>query len=288
MAESEPSVFYDAATNTLSYLLVDPGTRRAAIIDPVLDFDPRSGRTTTTSADRIVAAAEGMHVDWILETHCHADHLSGAAYLKAKLGGATVIGAGIDSVQRTWAKIYNLGPEFTPDGRQFDRLLRDGERIALGSLEIECWSTPGHTPACSSYVIRPDGAPRGAFVGDTLFMPDYGTARCDFPGGDAATLYRSIQRLLSLPEATPLYMCHDYQPGGRPMAYRATVAEQRANIHLKDGSLEKFVAFRAARDKTLSAPNLLLPSIQVNIRAGVLPPAEANGVAYLKLPLNVI
>ena len=283
--------FYDPATSTLSYLLLDRASGAAALIDSVLDYDPKSGRTRTTSADRLLArvAELGARVEWILETHVHADHLSAAAYLKAKLGAKVAIGERIGAVQQVFGRLFNAGPGFTADGRPFDRLLADGERLSLGSLEIEAWQTPGHTPACLTYVVR-GGGETLAFVGDTLFMPDYGTARCDFPGGDAATLYRSIRRILSLPEATTLYLCHDYRPGGRDMAYKTTVGAQRAaNVHIHDGIDEAaFVAMRRARDAQLEAPVLLLPSVQVNMRAGELPPPEANGTRYLKIPLNAL
>ena len=283
--------FYDPATSTLSYLLLDRASGAAALIDSVLDYDPKSGRTRTTSADRLLArvAELGARVEWILETHVHADHLSAAAYLKAKLGAKVAIGERIGAVQQVFRQLFNAGPEFATDGRQFDRLLADGETLSLGSLEIEAWQTPGHTPACLTYVVR-GGGETLAFVGDTLFMPDYGTARCDCPGGDAATLYRSIRRILSLPEATTLYMCHDYRPGGRDVAYVSTVGAQRAaNVHIHDGVDEAaFVAMRQARDAQLEAPVLLLPSVQVNMRGGELPPAEANGTRYLKIPLNAL
>lgn len=293
MNEHAPHVdaFYDPATSTISYLLLDRASGAAAIIDSVLDYDPKSGRTRTTSADRLLERIVELEarVEWILETHVHADHLSAAAYLKGKLGAPVAIGDRIAMVQQVFGRLFNAGPGFTADGRPFDRLLADGERLSLGSLEIEAWQTPGHTPACLTYVVR-GGGETLAFVGDTLFMPDYGTARCDFPGGDAATLYRSIQRILSLPEATTLYLCHDYRPGGRDMAYKTTVGAQRAaNVHIHDGVDEAaFVAMRRARDAQLEAPVLLLPSVQVNMRAGELPPPEANGTRYLKIPLNAL
>ena len=293
MNEHAPHVdaFYDPATSTISYLLLDRASGAAAIIDSVLDYDPKSGRTRTASADRLLERIVELEarVEWILETHVHADHLSAAAYLKGKLGAPVAIGDRIATVQQVFGRLFNAGPSFTADGRPFDRLLADGERLSLGSLEIEAWQTPGHTPACLTYVVR-GGGETLAFVGDTLFMPDYGTARCDFPGGDAATLYRSIQRILSLPEATTLYLCHDYRPGGRDMAYKTTVGAQRAaNVHIHDGVDEAaFVAMRRARDAQLEAPVLLLPSVQVNMRAGELPPPEANGTRYLKIPLNAL
>ena len=277
--------FHDERTATISYLIGDPTERICAIIDPVLDFEPRAVRTHSESADRIIAAVteRAWRVDWILETHCHADHLSAAQYLKRRLGGQVAIGSRIPLVQATWKGIYHLDPSFPVDGSQFDRLLNDGDRVMIGGLDLRVWQTPGHTPACVSYVT--EGA---AFVGDTLFMPDYGTARADFPGGDARELYRSIRRLLALPPSTRLFVCHDYAPGGRPVAWEATVAEHRAgNPHVKDGVDEaSYVAMRTARDKQLNTPDLLLPAIQVNIAAGRLPPPEANGTSYLKLPLN--
>jgi glyoxylase-like metal-dependent hydrolase (beta-lactamase superfamily II) len=279
--------FFDVATFTVTYLVTDPDTRAAAIIDPVLDFDPKSGRTSTKSADSVLAAVQrgDFVVDWILETHAHADHLSGGAYLREKTGAKIAIGEHITKVQNTFRPIFNLEAP-AADASDFDRLVRDGERIKLGMLEIEVIHTPGHTPACVSYRIAD-----AVFVGDTLFMPDYGTARADFPGGDARTLYRSIQRILSLPPETRLFMCHDYKaPGRDAYAWETTVAAERANnVHAKDGiSEDDFVARRTARDKTLPMPVLILPSIQVNISAGKLPAPESNGVSYLKVPLNAI
>ena len=283
--------FFDPATSTVTYLLLDRTTQAAAIIDSVLDYDPKSGRTRTASADRVLtrAAELGARIEWILETHVHADHLSAAAYLKEKLGAKVAIGDRIATVQQVFGRLFNAGPAFATDGSQFDRLLADGDTLPLGNLVIEAWQTPGHTPACLTYVVHA-GEETVAFVGDTLFMPDYGTARCDFPGGDAAMLYRSIQRILSLPEATTLYMCHDYRPGGREVAFETTVGAQRAaNVHIHDGVEEAaFVAMRRARDAQLEAPVLLLPSVQVNMRAGGLPPPEENGMRYLKIPLNAI
>ena len=283
--------FFDPATSTVTYLLLDRTTQAAAIIDSVLDYDPKSGRTRTTSADRVLtrAAELGARIEWILETHVHADHLSAAAYLKEKLGAKVAIGDRIATVQQVFGRLFNAGPAFATDGSQFDRLLADGDTLSLGNLVIEAWQTPGHTPACLTYVVQSDKE-TVAFVGDTLFMPDYGTARCDFPGGDAAMLYRSIRRILSLPEATSLYMCHDYRPGGREVAYVTSVGEERAaNVHIHDGVDEAaFVAMRRARDAQLEAPVLLLPSVQVNMRAGELPPPEENGTRYLKIPLNAI
>jgi glyoxylase-like metal-dependent hydrolase (beta-lactamase superfamily II) len=286
-AAAKVRAFFHEPTFTVSYLAWDPATRRAAIIDSVLDFDAKSGRTATHAAQAIldVVREEGVGVDWILETHAHADHLSAAPFLKQALGAPIVIGDHITLVQATFKQVFNLD-DMTPDGRVFDRLVKDGERLPLGELEIEALYTPGHTPACVSYKIGD-----AVFVGDTMFMPDYGSARCDFPGGDARTLYRSIRRILSLPPQTRLFMCHDYKaPGRDAYAWETTVSEQRArNVHVHDGVDEDaFVAMREARDKTLDMPALILPSIQVNIRAGQLPPAEDNGVRYLKLPLDAL
>lgn len=279
--------FFDPATNTVTHIVSDPATRRAAIVDSVLDYDPKSGRTSTASAERVLAhvQSEGLTVDWLLETHAHADHLSAAPWLKARLGGRIAIGRHIREVQRVFKGIFHA-EDMNTDGLAFDKLFDDGEVFALGELQARALHTPGHTPACMSYLVGED-----AFVGDTLFMPDYGTARCDFPGGDARTLYRSIQKVLSLPPATRLHLCHDYPPpGGREPCWISTVAEQRAaNIHVREGIDEdSFVAMRSARDRTLAMPTLMLPSVQVNVRAGHLPPAEANGVAYLKIPLNLL
>jgi glyoxylase-like metal-dependent hydrolase (beta-lactamase superfamily II) len=287
MNKPQIRAFFDEPTFTVSYLVWDPASRRAAIIDSVLDFDPRSGRTGTQSAQTLLdaAKAESLQVDWILETHAHADHLSAAPFLKQATGAAVVIGEGIGAVQRVFKRVYNL-PDLAEDGSQFDRLVMDGDRLALGELSIEVMHTPGHTPACVSYRIGD-----AVFIGDTLFMPDYGSARADFPGGDARTLYRSIKRILALPLETRLFLCHDYKPAGRDQyLWETSVAEQRArNIHARDGfSEDEFVATREARDKTLAKPALILPSIQVNIRAGELPAPESNGVRYLKLPLDAI
>ena len=280
--------FFDPATFTWSYVVSDPATKRCAIIDSVLDYDAAAGRTSTASADRLIAHVreQGLVVDWLLETHVHADHLSAAPYLRQALGGQLGIGALITRVQDTFGKLFNAGGDFATDGRQFDRLFEDGDCFAIGSLEARVLHTPGHTPACVTYVIGD-----AAFIGDTLFMPDYGTARCDFPGGDARALYRSIQQLFALPDETRLYLCHDYLPAGRSdYVCMTTVAEQRANnLHIHDGVDEdSFVAMRLARDAALKMPALILPSVQVNMRAGELPPAEDNGVRYLKVPLNVL
>ncbi|MEX2647960.1 MAG: MBL fold metallo-hydrolase [Alphaproteobacteria bacterium] len=277
--------FFHEPTFTVSYLVADPGSGRAAIIDPVLDFDVKSGRTATRSAEVILTAANerGLSVTWILETHAHADHLSAAPFLKRTTGAPIAIGEHISVVQATFRDIFNV-PDMAIDGSQFDRLLADGESIELGSLAIEVMHTPGHTPACVSYRVGD-----AVFVGDTLFMPDYGTARCDFPGGSASRLYRSIRRILDLAPETRLFLCHDYKAPGRDVfAWESTVAAQRtANLHVHDGVTEAaFVSMRAARDATLDMPALILPSIQVNMRAGQLPPAESNGVVYLKLPVD--
>ena len=283
--------FFDPATWTVSYLLLDTCTMNCAIIDSVLDYDPKSGRTRTSSADRVIARVRELNasLQWILETHVHADHLSAAPYLKAQLGGQVAIGAQITAVQKVFGKLFNAGDNFATDGSQFDRLFADNESFNIGALEVRALHTPGHTPACMSYVVSDDEA-SVAFVGDTLFMPDYGTARCDFPGGDARTLYRSIQRILSLPGETRLYMCHDYLPGGREVKFVSTVAEERAeNIHIHAGVDEDaFVAMRQARDATLDMPVLILPSVQVNLRAGQLPAPEANGTRYIKIPINAL
>ncbi|NCT84544.1 MAG: MBL fold metallo-hydrolase [Comamonadaceae bacterium] len=287
--------FFDAATWTVSYLVLDRETLACALLDSVLDYDPKSGRTGTASADRLIARVRelGARVEWILETHVHADHLSAAPYLRQALGGRLGIGSHITTVQQVFGRLFNAGPEFARDGRQFDHLFHDDEAFAIGGLQVRALHTPGHTPACMTYVVSAGEGPDAelaAFVGDTLFMPDYGTARCDFPGGDARALYRSINKVLSLPPQTRLYLCHDYQPGGREVQFISTVAEQRAhNIHVRDGiSEDAFVAMRNARDATLSMPTLILPSVQVNMRAGELPPAEDNGVRYLKIPLDAV
>ena len=279
--------FFDPATWTITYVVHGQPGSACAIIDPVLDYDPKSGRTRTHSADKVVAFVreQRLQVQWILETHAHADHLTAAPYLRRELGGQIAIGSNITQVQRIFRQVFNLEPEFRLDGSQFDRLLADGEALAIGSLEVQAMAVPGHTPSCMAYRVG-----EAVFVGDTLFMPDVGTARCDFPGGDAGKLYRSVRRLLALPPATRLFMCHDYPPGGREPKWESTVADQRArNIHIHDGvTQEQFVAMRMARDATLQMPNLILPSIQVNIRAGQMPPVEANGTAYLKIPLNTL
>lgn len=276
---------FDPATKTVSYVLIDPETRHAAIIDSVLDFDAKAGRTSTASAEKLIETVQnaGATVDYILDTHVHADHMTAAQFLKSELGGAVCIGNQVGKVQKTFAHIFNLGPDFPTDGSQFDRLLADGEKLSLGEYEIEVLSVPGHTPACSAYKVED-----AIFTGDTIFMPDFGSARCDFPNGDARTLYKSVRRLLSYPDDTRLFLCHDYGPGGRDFIWETTVAQQNAeNIHINATvDEEAFVKFRTERDATLNAPDLILPSVQVNIRAGHLPEPEANGIAYLKIPLN--
>ncbi|WP_297366754.1 MBL fold metallo-hydrolase [Acidocella sp.] len=286
-AAPEIKAFFDPQTFTVSYVVSDPASGQAAVIDSVLDYDPKAGRTRTDSADKIVAYVREhqLSVAWHLETHAHADHLSAAPYLKQALGGRIAIGEHITTVQATFGKVFNTGADFATDGRQFDHLFTDGACFAIGGLSARVLHTPGHTPACVTYLIND-----AAFVGDTLFMPDYGTARCDFPGGDAGVLYRSIRTLLGLPGETRLFMCHDYQPGGRAPMWETTVAAERAgNIHVHEGISEAaFVAMRTARDKTLDMPVLILPAVQVNMRAGHFPPPEANGVSYLKIPLNML
>ena len=277
--------FFDEATGTFSYVVYAKPGRACAIIDSVLDFDPNSARVRTGSADRLVAYVRlhGLQLYWILETHAHVDHMSAARHLRDQLGGEVVTGHAITSVQNVLKGLFNLDPDFPTDGRQFDHLLRDGETLPIGELVLKAIATPGHTPACMAYQVGD-----AVFVGDTIFMPDVGTARCDFPGGDAHTLYQSIRKLLDLPAQTRLFMCHDYPPEEREPQCQSTVAEQRErNIHMHDGvSEDQFVALRTARDATLEMPQLTLPSMQVNIRAGALPPPEANGVSYLKIPLN--
>jgi glyoxylase-like metal-dependent hydrolase (beta-lactamase superfamily II) len=280
--------FFDPATNTVSYVVADPGTLECAIIDSVLDYEPKAGRTATHSAARIVDYVQrrGLKSRWILETHAHADHLSAAQYLKDALGGTVAIGEHIEDVQRIFSKVFNLPAAFPADGSQFDHLFRDGETVMIGRIPARVMHTPGHTPACVTYLMGD-----AAFVGDTLFMPDYGTARVDFPGGDARTLYRSIQRILDLPPDTRVFVCHDYgAPGRAGFAWESTVAQERgANVHVKLGTDEDtFVLMRTRRDATLEMPALILPSVQVNIRAGHLPPPESNGVRYLKIPIDTL
>lgn len=280
--------FFDEATFTATHLVSDPATGKAAIIDSVLDFDPASGRASHTSAQKLVDAvrAQGLSVEWLLETHVHADHLSAAPWLQQQLGGKIAIGGAIETVQRTFGSIFNEGADFARDGSQFDALMADGDRFSIGSLDAVALHVPGHTPADMAFI-----AGNAAFVGDTLFMPDYGTARADFPGGSARTLYRSIRRLLALPPETRLLLCHDYKaPGRDSFVFETSVAAQRAgNVHVHDGvSEDAFVAMREARDKTLGMPRLILPSVQINMRAGHFPEPEANGTRYLKLPLDTL
>ncbi|MBA4173472.1 MAG: MBL fold metallo-hydrolase [Hyphomicrobium sp.] len=286
IARPEIRAFFDEPTNTVSYLVADPATGQGAIIDPVLDYDHRSGVATTASADAMLAAAKAADISiaWVLETHAHADHLSGAPYIKIKTGAKVGIGERIREVQKIFRPVFNA-TDLKCDGSEFDHLFKDGERLPLGQLELEVIATPGHTPACVSYKVADS-----VFVGDTLFMPDYGTARADFPGGSARDLYRSIKRLLSLPPETRVFVCHDYTAPGRDRyAWETTVADERgSNVHVKDGvSEDQFVTVREARDRTLATPQLLMPSIQVNIRAGKLPPADSNGVHYLKIPVRL-
>jgi glyoxylase-like metal-dependent hydrolase (beta-lactamase superfamily II) len=279
--------FLHEQSNTIAHVVAEPAGRHAAIIDAALDFDQAAGRTEATFADGIIdfVRERQLQIDWLLETHAHADHLSAAPYLKSKLGGRIGIGQRITEVQKLFKDLFNVEKTFNTDGSQFDHLFAEGERFRVGALEGHVLYTPGHTPACVTYVIGD-----AAFVGDTLFMPDGGTARADFPGGDATTLYRSIEKILALPPETRLFVCHDYGPGGRAIAWETTVAEERAkNIHVRKGVSEaEFVKMRTERDKTLAVPQLLIPSIQVNMRAGELPPPEDNGISYIKIPLNRI
>jgi len=288
MPSPDVRAFFDQASHTFSYVAWDPATRRAAVLDAVLDYEAASGRTGHAAADAVIAfvRAEGLTLDWVIDTHVHADHLSAASYVQARLGGKLAIGEHIREVQDTFGALFNAGDGFARDGSQFDHLFTDGERYRLGGIEAQAIHTPGHTPACMTHVIGD-----AAFVGDTLFMPDYGTARCDFPGGDAATLYRSIRRIFALPAETRIFLCHDYKaPGRDEFAHQTTVAaERQGNIHVHDGIGEdEFVAMRRARDATLKVPQLLLPAVQVNMRAGQLPPAEDNGVRYMKIPLDAL
>lgn len=285
--QAQVKAFFDPATWTVSYVVFDAPGGHCALVDSVLDYDPKSGRTRTDSANQLIAFVreQNLTVDWILETHAHADHLSAAPYLRKHLGGKIAIGGKITQVQNVFKGIFHLEPEFATNGSQFDHLFEDGDTFAIGTLQAQALSVPGHTPACMAYQVGD-----AVFVGDTLFMPDVGTARCDFPGGNAHTLYQSVRKLLSLPPETRLFMCHDYPPEGRAAQWECTVADQRArNIHVHDGVSEAaFVAMRTKRDAGLAMPVLILPSVQVNIRAGELPPPEANGVSYLKIPLNAL
>ena len=283
----EVTAFFDAPTNTISYVVKDPGSNACAVVDSVMDIDYAAGRITYDSADAIIAHIRdrGLTLEWLIETHVHADHLSAAPYIQQHLGGKIGIGEQITVVQEAFGKVFNEGTEFRRDGSQFDRLFKDGDTYRIGGMQAFALHTPGHTPACMTHVSGD-----AAFVGDTLFMPDGGSARADFPGGDARTLFRSMRRILELPPQTRLFMCHDYGPNGREIRWESTVAEERAhNIHVKDGMTEDaFVAMREARDKTLGMPRLILPSLQVNMRAGALPPAEPNGRVFLKLPVNAL
>ncbi len=284
-SKADVTHFFDESTNTLSYVVRDPGSRSCAVVDSVLDLDYPSGTITYAGADAIIEhiRAEGLELEWILETHVHADHLSAAPYIQDQIGGKIAIGTEITTVQNVFGKVFNAGTGFQRDGSQFDVLLKEGDSINIGGLEGYAMHTPGHTPACMTFVLGD-----AVFVGDTLFMPDFGTARCDFPGGDAATLFRSIRRILELPENLRVFVCHDYLPGGRDLAFETTIGEERAkNIHVHDGiAEEEFVAMREARDATLGMPNLILPSLQVNMRAGHLPPPDSDEQLFLKLPLN--
>jgi glyoxylase-like metal-dependent hydrolase (beta-lactamase superfamily II) len=284
----EIASFFDPATFTVTYVIHDPVTLEAAVVDSVLDFDPNSGRTDTASADKVIdyTTSHNLKVKWLLETHAHADHFSAAPYLQEKLGGKIAIGAEITKVQKVFGKLFNAGTDFERDGSQFDALFKDGDTFTIGNLPVTVMHVPGHTPADIAYVVG-----EAVFVGDTMFMPDYGTARADFPGGDARQLFRSLRRILSLPPETRLFMCHDYLPKGRTeYVWETTVAAEReGNIHAHDGITEdEFVAMREARDATLDMPRLILPSVQVNMRAGHLPPPDENGVTYLKIPVNAV
>lgn len=284
----EVAAFFDPDTNTISYVVKDPGSQSCAVIDSVMDIDYAAGRIHYASADRLIdhIARNRLKLEWLIETHAHADHLSAAPYIQHKLGGKIGIGEHIVTVQTTFGKVFNEGTEFRRDGSQFDRLFRDGDTYTIGTMGAFVMHTPGHTPACTTHAIGD-----AAFVGDTLFMPDAGTARVDFPGGDAKTLFRSTRRILeALPAETRLFMCHDYGPNGREIRWESTVGAERAhNIHVGDGITEdKFVALREARDKTLGMPRLIIPSLQVNIRAGHLPEPDASGTRFLKVPLNVL
>jgi glyoxylase-like metal-dependent hydrolase (beta-lactamase superfamily II) len=288
MTKPEVKGFFDEATNTISYVVWDKATKQAAIVDSLLDFDQASGRTKTDSADVMIAFVKeaGLTVDWIIDTHVHADHLTAAPYIKSQLGGRTGIGEHIATVQKVFGEIFNEGQEFHTDGSQFDHLFKDGETYKVGNIDARAIHTPGHTPACMSHLIGD-----ALFVGDTIFMPDFGTARCDFPGGDAGTLYDSIQKLFALPGETRVFLCHDYKaPGRDEYVWETTIAEEKAhNKHVHTGiSKEEFVKMRTERDATLAMPKLILPSVQINMRAGEMPPAEENGKRYMKIPINAL
>ena len=284
--QTKPAItaFFDEATFTVTYIVADPDTKQCAVIDTVLDYDANMGRTRTNSADKVIASIkeQGLTLAWLIETHVHADHLSAAPYIQQQVGGKIAIGDQITQVQDIFGNLFNAEDGFARNGSQFDHLLTPNEELKIGNLSMTAMHTPGHTPACMSFVVGD-----ACFVGDTLFMPDYGTARCDFPGGDATALYESMEQILSLPDETRLFMCHDYAPGGREYLWESTVAESKAsNIHLAGKTKAEFVDMRTARDAKLSAPRLLLPSVQVNMRAGHMPPAEDNGIAYIKIPVN--
>lgn len=288
MTKPEVTAFFDEATNTISYVVADPASNTCAVIDSLLDYDAASGRTSTASADKMIAfiKAQGLTVDWIIDTHVHADHLTAAPYIRKAVGGRTGIGEHIATVQKVFGELFNEGQSFHTDGSQFDHLFKDGETYKVGTLEARAIHTPGHTPACMSHVIGD-----AVFVGDTLFMPDYGSARCDFPGGDAGILFDSIQKLYALPDETRMFLCHDYKaPGRDEYAWETTVGEQkRSNKHVKaDTPREEFVKMRTERDATLSMPKLILPSVQINMRAGEMPPPEDNGVRYMKVPIDAL
>ena len=288
MQKPDVKAFFDPDTFTVSYVVSDPASKQCAIVDSVLDYNPNAGTTDTSSADQIIdyVKQQGLTVQWLLETHVHADHLSAAPYLQDKVGGRLAIGSHIRTVQDTFGKVFNAGSEFQRDGSQFTQLFDDGDVFKVGEIEARAMHTPGHTPACMTYLIGD-----AAFVGDTLFMPDYGTARCDFPGGDAGTLYQSVQKIFALADNTRMFLCHDYLPTGRQdYVWETTVgAQKRENIHIHQGiSEDQFVAMRTSRDAELDMPRLILPSVQVNMRAGHMPPAEDNGIQYLKIPVNVL
>ena len=288
MQKPDVKAFFDPDTFTVSYVVSDPASKQCAIVDSVLDYNPNAGTTDTSSADQIIdyVKQQGLTVQWLLETHVHADHLSAAPYLQDKVGGRLAIGSHIRTVQDTFAKVFNAGSEFQRDGSQFNQLFDDGDAFKVGAIEARAMHTPGHTPACMTYLIGD-----AAFVGDTLFMPDYGTARCDFPGGDARVLYQSVQKIFALADDTRMFLCHDYLPSGRQdYVWETTVgAQKRENIHIHQGvSEDQFVAMRTSRDAELDMPRLILPSVQVNMRAGHMPPAEDNGIQYLKIPVNVL
>ena len=286
MTQSKPMItaFFDEATFTITYIIADPDTKKCAVIDTVLDYDANMGRTRTDSADKVISSIkqQGLTIAWLIETHVHADRLSAAPYIQKQLGGTIAISDQITHVQDMFGDLFDVENSFARNGSQFDHLLTPNEELKIGNLTMTALHTPGHTPACMSFVIGD-----ACFVGDTLFMPDYGTARCDFPGGDATTLYESMEQILSLPDETRLFMCHDYAPGGREYRWETTVAESKAsNIHLVGKTKAEFIDMRKARDAKLSAPRLLLPSVQVNMRAGHMPPTEDNGIAYIKIPVN--